>query len=130
MSGGCAVLYMSSKMSESKRPTRKKDSSNEREPPSAGGATAVMRPTILDYLKSYKPYSSKQTTSLVSIISPTCTISDLRDMVRSEQASARNIKNNTNRKSVVDALSGIWTVVSDLKSVPSSGIALYAGQCI
>lgn len=86
--------------------------------------------STLDFLRNYKPNNSKQTSSLITIISPKISVQQLRDLVKGEQTTAINIKNNTNRKSVQAALSNIWTVVSSLKEIPREGIAIYSGQYI
>jgi hypothetical protein len=80
---------------------------------------------MLGYLKSCKPDNSKQTTSAVTIISPKCVLSTLREFIKHEQTTAANIKNNTNRKSVLDALTRAYTIASTLDSIPNEGIAIF-----
>ncbi len=84
----------------------------------------------LSFLKTYRPDCSKQTTSLVTIISPHCNIQQLKDMVKHEQSTAKNIRNRMNRQSVSDALTKLSSKLSDMKSVPESGIAMFSGQYI
>jgi peptide subunit release factor 1 (eRF1) len=81
--------------------------------------------SLLSNLKNSKPDNSKQTTSAVSIISPKTTISSLREFIKHEQATASNIKNNTNRKSVLDALTRAYSIASSLHSIPNEGIAIF-----
>lgn len=80
---------------------------------------------MLNTLKASKPDNSKQTTSAVSIISPKTTISSLREFIKHEQTTASNIKNNTNRKSVLDALTRAYSIASNLNSIPNEGIAIF-----
>jgi hypothetical protein len=49
-------------------------------------------------------------------------------MIKYEQTTAKNIKNNTNRKSVCDALTRVSTFIQTIKSIPSNGIALFSSQ--
>lgn len=83
-----------------------------------------------EFLRNFKPDNSKQTTSLVSIISPKCQISDLQFFVKQEQNTAQNIRNNTNRKSVLDALTKISSTLSNMKTIPDEGIAIFSAWCI
>ncbi len=69
-------------------------------------------------------------TSCISIITPQMSISDLRAFVNKEKATARNIKSNTNRKSVLDGLSKISAYLDSIRVIPSAGIAMYAGSLI
>ncbi len=82
---------------------------------------------LLDQLKSYKTQNSKQTTSAISLIVPQMNITDLRSFIRQEQVSAQNIRNRTNRKSVLSALSDVDTIVRNMKEIPSTGIAIFTG---
>ena len=100
-------------------------------PPSNSGFGLLISPAeIFKKLRNYKPDNSSQTTSLVSIISPKCDPGLIRRLVKQEQTTAHNIKNNLNRKSVVEALSNIWSKIEGLKAIPDTGIAIYAGQYI
>ena len=69
-------------------------------------------------------------TSCVSLIAPKMDINELRNFVSQERTTAKNIKNNVNRKSVVDALGRVSGVLDTLKSIPDSGIAIYAHSSI
>ncbi len=83
----------------------------------------------MDALKNYKA-SPKEVTSLISIISPCIDIQQLRDLVKHEMTTAVNIKNNSNRKSVLAALSKVNTTLSTLRRIPDNGIGIFAGQYI
>jgi peptide subunit release factor 1 (eRF1) len=50
----------------------------------------------------------------------------LRALVRNEQKTAKNIKNNSNRKSVVKALGYIVAKLAEIKKIPDNGMAIYA----
>ena len=69
-------------------------------------------------------------TSCVSIIAPKMNINDLRNFVAKEKITASNIKDNTNRKSVVAALSKIVGKLDTMKEISDNGIAMYAHSYI
>ena len=83
----------------------------------------------LEFLKKYKA-DAKQTTSLISLISPTTDVQQLRNLIRQEQTTAGNIKSAVNRKSVQIALNNVANKLATIKQIPSEGIAIYAGQYI
>lgn len=80
-------------------------------------------------MRNYRS-DSKQPTSLISLVIPHSDISNVRDLVRKEAATAINIKGNSNRKSVMAALSKVKTAVFSMKSIPDTGIAIFAGEYI
>lgn len=83
---------------------------------------------IVNYLQGIP--KSDCTTSCISIITPETSVSDLRNFVNKEKTTARNIKSNSNRKSVLEGLSKISAYLDSIKNIPSSGIALYTGSLI
>jgi peptide subunit release factor 1 (eRF1) len=83
-----------------------------------------------EQLAFIKTYRSDLSTSLVSLIVPPMTLQPLKDMVKSELSTAGNIKNRQNRQSVMAALTKVHSVVSDMKTIPDTGMAIYAGQYI
>lgn len=81
--------------------------------------------------QNHKPDKSSGPTSSVSLIVPPKTsLSDLRQMVKTEYQTASNIKSSCNRKSVQNSLSKISQFLKSLKAIPETGIALYSEQCI
>ena len=84
----------------------------------------------LEQLRQSTIINSCANTSLITLITPKKDISVIRDMLKTEIATARNIKNNTNRKSVICALSSIQKIFADLKTIPDNGIATFASQYI
>jgi hypothetical protein len=83
---------------------------------------------IINYLRDIP--KSECPTSCISIITPETSVSDLRCFVNKEKATARNIKSNSNRKSVLEGLAKIATYLDNIKNIPSNGIAMYAGSLI
>lgn len=82
----------------------------------------------LQTIREYKPDHAG--TSMISlIIPPSANLSDLRQMMKKEYQTANNIKSNTNRKSVLSALTKLTETLKTLK-MSDSGIALYAEQYI
>lgn len=79
-----------------------------------------------------KNYTSdpKENTSLITIISPKMNVQFLRDLIKQEKTTAENIKNNSNRKSVMIALKNVESAVEDMKKIPDNGIAIFAGRYI
>lgn len=51
-------------------------------------------------------------------------------MISQEQATAVNIKNKINRKSVQTALKNIMSQLKNRKTISDNGIAIYASQYI
>lgn len=85
----------------------------------------------LQYVREYKPKVYGGPTSMVSLIIPPGTnMADLRQRMKAEYQTATNIKSNTNRKSVKNAISSIVEYLKPLKALPETGIALYSEQYI
>jgi hypothetical protein len=83
---------------------------------------------IINYLQDIP--KSECHTSCISIITPETSVSDLRSFIYKEKATARNIKSNSNRKSVLEGLAKIAAYLDSIKNIPSNGIAMYAGSLI
>ncbi len=88
--------------------------------------------TMSDFqkLKSYKPDNHTPTSMITLVIPPDFHLGLLRQKMTNEQTTATNIRNNSNRKSVQAALTRVNTFLSGLKTIPSSGIAIFAEQYI
>ena len=85
----------------------------------------------LNYVKDYKSKVYSGPTSMVSLIIPPGTnLGDLRQTMKREYQTATNIKSNTNRKSVKNAISGIREYLKTMKALPATGIALFSEQYI
>lgn len=86
----------------------------------------------MDILKTLREVSSSEATSFITIVAPYSrdATSKLRTFLKKEMASAENIRNRLNRHSVASALSKISEYVSEMKEMPPTGIAFYAGQYI
>lgn len=85
----------------------------------------------IEFLNAYKSKKYGGPTSMVSLIIPGNTnLDQLRQRMSLEYQTASNIKNNTNRKSVRNALSSIKTTLKSLRSLPSTGLALFSEQYI
>lgn len=85
----------------------------------------------IEELKNYKPAVYTGPTSMISLIIPSNTnLDDIRAELKQEIATASNIKSNTNRKSVQQALSCVSSYVKRMKKLPETGIALYAEQYV
>lgn len=83
----------------------------------------------LNFLREYRPKSGA--TSMVTlIIPPRYDIASLLQRMKRERQTATNIKNNTNRKSVISAIGGLCEYLKRLKNVPSTGVALFSEQYI
>jgi peptide chain release factor subunit 1 len=67
-------------------------------------------------------------TSIVTLIIPVkCQISHINTHLIKELATAKNIKDKNNRKSVIDALKSSLEFFRGLKSIPSNGLATFTG---
>ncbi len=67
-------------------------------------------------------------TSVVSLILPAgANLTVARSRLAKEQATAVNIKDKTNRHSVVDALKAVADELSCFKTMPATGLAVFAG---
>jgi peptide subunit release factor 1 (eRF1) len=85
----------------------------------------------LHYVRDYKPKVYSGPTSMVTLIIPPGTdVAALRQTMKKEYRTATNIKSNTNRKSVKNAISGIVEYLKGVRSFPETGIALYSEQYI
>jgi peptide chain release factor subunit 1 len=85
----------------------------------------------LQYVTDYKSKVYSGPTSMVSLVIPPGTnLGDLRQTMKREYRTATNIKSNTNRKSVKNAISGIIEYLKTMKTLPETGIALYSEQYI
>ena len=85
----------------------------------------------LQYARTYKPKVYGGPTSMVSLIIPPKTnLGDLRQTMKREYQTATNIKSNTNRKSVKNAISGIREYLKTIKILPGTGLALFSEQHI
>lgn len=85
----------------------------------------------LNYVKEYRPRIYSGSTSMISlIVPPNHDLDGLRQRMKKEKQTAVNIKSNTNRKSVVDALGSIYEHLKRIKNIPPTGMALYAEQYI
>jgi peptide subunit release factor 1 (eRF1) len=69
-------------------------------------------------------------TSCVSLIAPKMSITELRSFIAKEKTTASNIRDNTNRKSVVAALGKIASKIDMMKSIGDNGIAMFAHSYI
>lgn len=69
--------------------------------------------------------------SLVSYYVPQgANIVDARERIQHELATAANIKDKTNRHSVIDSLKAVSDELSKYKVLPDTGMAVFAGRCI
>ena len=85
----------------------------------------------IKFIEGYKPKIYAGPTSMVTLcIPPQHDLTGLRQRMIREKQTATNIKNNTNRKSVIQALTSICEYLKRLKAIPTTGIALFAEQCI
>lgn len=84
----------------------------------------------LEYIQNYRSEASGATSMVTLILPPNTCLSNLRQMLKNEYATATNIRNNVNRKSVKKALTSLITRVNDFKQLPFNGIALYSEQCV
>ena len=83
------------------------------------------------YLQTYRPKVYTGPTSMVTLLIPAQTnLDDLRRMIKTEANTASNIRNNTNRKSVLASLSSITSHLKTVKKVPATGMAMFAEQYI
>lgn len=73
---------------------------------------------------------SDSPTSCISIITPPMQKADLKTFVIKELATARNIKSNTNRKSVMTGLSKVSTYLDSIRQIPANGLAIFAGSLV
>jgi peptide chain release factor subunit 1 len=64
------------------------------------------------------------------IIPPDTNLDDVRHEIKQESNTANNIKNNTNRKSVQQALSSLSSYIKKMKRLPDTGVALFAEQYV
>lgn len=70
-------------------------------------------------------------TSVVSFHIPaSANIMPYRAQVAAELATAQNIKDKTNRHSVIAALKAIQEQLARVSEVPSTGLAVFAGECL
>lgn len=71
-------------------------------------------------------------TSVVSFHIPAAAanIMPYRAQVAAELATAQNIKDKTNRHSVIAALKAIQEQLIRVSEVPSTGLAVFAGECL
>jgi peptide chain release factor subunit 1 len=78
----------------------------------------------LQKLKNYKGTG----TSIVSLTIPSKTqICDVTNHLQQEICSASNIKDKSNRKSVIDALKTSISFFRGWKTIPNNGVATFAG---
>jgi len=84
----------------------------------------------LRLLQTYKSPFPSATSMVTLIIPPKTQLSDIRQTMRKEAQTASNIKSNTNRKSVLSALTKINECLRPLKSIPQTGLALFSEQYI
>jgi peptide chain release factor subunit 1 len=69
-------------------------------------------------------------TSVVSLLIPTgASIMVARSRITSELTTTANIKDRGNRHSVIAALKAVSEQLSRIASIPSTGMAIYAGEC-
>ena len=81
----------------------------------------------LSYLKN----SRGSGTSVVSYHIPAgSSIQIYRGQVAHELQTAANIKDKTNRHSVISALKAIQEQLLRIAVVPSTGVAVFAGECL
>ncbi len=71
-------------------------------------------------------------TGLVSVLIPANTndISSYSQLISSELATAVNIKDKNNRKNVLSSLKCLSERLKTYRSVPETGLAMYAGYCV
>lgn len=82
-------------------------------------------------LANYKPKVHSGPTSMVTLIIPSSmNLDDVRFRMKKERQTAVNIKSNTNRKSVMSSLGRIHEYLKRVKTLPSTGLALYSEQYI
>lgn len=83
----------------------------------------------LNLMRNYRS-ENKQPTSLISLVVPNTDISNVRELIRKETSTASNIKGNSNRKSVLSALTKIKSIFFSMKTIPDTGIAVFSGEYI
>jgi peptide subunit release factor 1 (eRF1) len=75
--------------------------------------------------------SVNNSTSLVTFyIPPNTKVSDLSKRINLEVSKTPNIKSRQTRQGVQDALQAVSTHVKRMKSLPSNGVAIFAGPTI
>ena len=82
--------------------------------------------SVFDQLKS----QDNRGTGCISVVSPFGDISRLQSMLSKEITTAENIKDKSNRKAVVKGLTKMHNYLCEQKTMPSTGIAMFIGQCI
>jgi peptide subunit release factor 1 (eRF1) len=85
----------------------------------------------LDFIRNYKPQHYGGPTSVITLaIPPDTKLAILTARMKKEEQTVQNIKNNTNRKSTLKAMSCINEYLRSLKTIPDTGLVLFAEQCI
>lgn len=84
----------------------------------------------IEQLTTYKPPHGTATSMITLIVPPNFQLGLLRQKMTQESTTAANIRNNSNRKSVQTALTRVNSFLSNLKTIPSSGLAIFAEQYI
>lgn len=83
--------------------------------------------TELQRLQKLREYKGSGT-SVVSLIIPgKSQISAVTSHLTKELSTASNVKDKSNRKSIIDALKSTETFYKNLKEIPDNGIATFAG---
>lgn len=82
----------------------------------------------LDKLLNLNNYKGTGTSIVSLVIPPKMQVSAVCNHITKELGTASNIKDKTNRKSVIDALKSTEHFYKSLKQIPCNGIATYCGQ--
>lgn len=85
----------------------------------------------MERIKKLQNYKSQNNTSVISLyIPPNYTLSLLSQKLTYEKAMSTNIKNKNNRKGVLSSITKIQSYLKNIKSIPETGMVLFAEQCI
>lgn len=81
----------------------------------------------MEELQKLKTYKGSGTSILTLTIPSKTQVSDVINHLQQEIGTASNIKDKSNRKSVIDALKTSISFFRGWKTIPSNGMAVYAG---
>lgn len=85
----------------------------------------------LSFIANYKPSIRCGPSSMVSLhVPPTHNLDNLRQKIDAEYLTAGNIKNVSNRKGTKESLSRIKNYLRRVKTIPSTGMAVFSDYCI
>lgn len=81
----------------------------------------------MDQLHKLKKCKGTGTSIVTLIIPPTMKVCQVTNHLSDEISTASNIKDKCNRKSVIDALKTSISFFKNVKNIPDTGLAIYAG---